>query len=59
MDDAFLMGVLDGIANGDEEREALGGRQVFLIALFGEGYALDELHDKIGATFSAAPDRKR
>ncbi len=46
MDNAFLMGVLDGLADGHEELEALLGRQAIGVAILGDGHSLDQLHDE-------------
>ena len=51
MDDAFLVGVLDGLADRHEELQPLADRQVQLIAVLGDGDALDQLHDEVRPAF--------
>jgi hypothetical protein len=46
MDDALLMGVLDGFADGEEELEALAGVEAAIIAILRDGDAVDVLHDE-------------
>jgi hypothetical protein len=48
MDDPFLMRVLDGVADGDEERDALVGRELLVIAVVGDLHSANELHHEIG-----------
>ena len=47
MDDALLVGVLDRLADGDEQLQPLPGRQVVLVAVLGDRHALDQLHDEV------------
>ena len=49
MNDAFLVGVLDGMADFDEQIETLLGAEVGLIAVVGDGYATDQFHHKVWA----------
>ena len=49
MDDALLMCVLHGLADGNEQFEPFPRRQMFLIAKLGDRDAFDQLHDEIGA----------
>src|SRR5271167_2691555 len=49
MDDALLMRVLDGLADVDEQLQALAGWQPVLVAVIGDRRALDQLHDEIGS----------
>ena len=44
VDDALLVGVLDGLADGDEQLEPLPQRQLALVAVAGDRDALDQLH---------------
>jgi len=48
VDDPFLMGVLDGLADQDEQIKSLARREVGLIAVLGDGNALDEVHHEVG-----------
>ena len=55
MNNAFLVGVLDGLANFFEKPEPLRDGQLMLVAVISNGDAVDELHDKKrAATFSRA-----
>jgi hypothetical protein len=49
MDDALLMRVLHRLADRHEQLQTLLRRQVFLVAVLGNGQALDQLHDEIGS----------
>ena len=49
MDDALLMGVLDRLADGDEQFQPLPRRQVVLVAVLGDRHALDQFHDEVAA----------
>src|SRR2546422_7671968 len=49
MDHAFLVRVLDGVANIDEEFEALSGGEIILVTVLGDLHAADQLHDEIRA----------
>jgi hypothetical protein len=44
VDDAFLVRVLDGAANRDEQRDAVFHRETFGIAIAGDGDAIHEFH---------------
>ena len=48
VDDALLMGMLDRLADGDEEPEAVLGGEPVPVAVVGEGNAPGELHNEIG-----------
>ena len=48
VDDALLVGVVHGAADGDEEGEALAEVEVVLLAVLGDGAAFDHLHDEVG-----------
>ena len=48
MDDALLVGVMDGLADGDEEFDALAGGELMAIGVGGQREAVDELHDEEG-----------
>jgi hypothetical protein len=48
VDDALLMGVLDGLADGDEKPQALLSRELVPVAVVGDRDAPGELHHKIG-----------
>src|SRR4029079_19697230 len=48
MNDAFLMGVLDGLADWNEQFKALANVEVVLIAVVGDRNTLDQFHHKIG-----------
>jgi hypothetical protein len=47
VDDALLMRMLDGLANGDEEFQPLAGSKVMLVAVLGDRHALDKVHDDV------------
>ena len=47
MDDALLVGVLDRLADGDEQLQPLPGREAVLVAVLGDRHALDQLHDEV------------
>jgi hypothetical protein len=49
VDDSLLMGVLNGLADGDEQLQALLGREMLLVTVAGDGDALDKLHDEVRA----------
>jgi len=49
VDDPLLMGVLHRVAHGNEQFQALAGREVVLVAVLGDGDAFDEFHDEVGA----------
>ena len=48
VDDALLVGVVDGLADGDEEFDALAGGEVVAFGVGGDGESVDELHDEEG-----------
>ena len=52
MDDPLLMGVLDGVADRDEEVEPLFGVSFLLVAILRDRHALDLLHDEEGPAAS-------
>jgi hypothetical protein len=41
------MGVLDGMANRNEQFQPLPGRQMMLVAVLGDCHTLDEVHDEV------------
>ena len=47
MNDALLMGVLDRVADRHEQFQALARRQMVVIAIPGDGHAVDQFHDEI------------
>ena len=47
MDDAFLMCVLYALADGDEQRQPLAGRELLAIAVFGDRLTSDQLHREV------------
>jgi hypothetical protein len=49
VNDAFLVDVLDGLANGDEEFEALTDGEAMIVAVARDGDAFDQLHHEVGA----------
>ena len=48
VDDPLLVGVLDRLADGDEELQPLAGRQPGLVAVIRDRDALHQLHDEVG-----------
>ena len=50
MEDAFLVGVLDGLADIDKESQAIWEGELALFAIDGDGQAMDQLHDEVRAT---------
>src|SRR5262249_14745799 len=46
MNDALLMSVLNGLTDRNEQLQALAYRQVIVVAVLGDGNAMDQLHDK-------------
>src|SRR5262249_20192452 len=50
MNDGLLVGMLNGFAHADEEREAFRNVEALLVAVRGDGRAFDILHDKVGLT---------
>ena len=48
MDDALLVRVLHGLADGDEQLQPAAERQSLLVAEPGDRLALDQLHDEVG-----------
>ena len=55
VNDAFLMGVLDGLTNGDEEFQAFLGRQFVFVAILGDGDAPDQFHHEKGTAVVGGP----
>ena len=49
MDHALLVGVLHRLADRDEQRQPLAGRQPGPVAIVGDRHALDQLHHEVGA----------
>jgi len=49
------MGVLDRVADLDEQRNAVGGGEVVFVAVFGDWDAAYQLHDEVGRPASVAP----
>ena len=47
MDDPLLMGMLDRLANGDEQLQPLPRREVVLVAVLGDRHASDQVHDEV------------
>ena len=47
MDNALLMGVLDGLAYLDEQLEPLAGAEPLLVAVLGDRHTANQLHHKI------------
>ncbi|HEY7117587.1 MAG TPA: hypothetical protein VH475_13445 [Tepidisphaeraceae bacterium] len=47
VDDALLVGVLDGLADGDEQLETLAGREPVVVAILCERDARDVLHREV------------
>jgi hypothetical protein len=47
MDDRLLVGVLDALANQNEQLQTLTNGELFLVAVFGDGPAHDILHDEV------------
>ena len=47
VDDALLMRVLHGLADGDEQLQSLAGRQVLLVTELRDGDAVDQFHDEV------------
>ena len=48
MNDAFLMRMLKGVTDGNEEFQALAGGEPILVAVLGDGDAVDVLHHEKG-----------
>ncbi|HTX35484.1 MAG TPA: hypothetical protein VME43_10690 [Bryobacteraceae bacterium] len=46
VDDALLMGVPHGFADGQEELQALAGVEAMIVAIFRDGNAVHVLHDE-------------
>ena len=55
VDDAFLMRVLDGLANLDEQFEPLAEGKFLLIAKFRDGFSRRQLHDEKRASSARCP----
>src|SRR5438128_1886442 len=49
MNDAFLVGVLDSLANLDEQVEPFACGKFFLVTVFGYFDPAHQLHDEVGA----------
>ena len=49
VDDALLVGVLDGAADRDEEGDAVAGGELVGVAVVGDRDAADQLHHEVGA----------
>src|SRR5262245_21572760 len=49
MDNALLVRVLDGLADGDEQFQPFARRKLVLVAIVGDGDAADEFHHEVGA----------
>jgi hypothetical protein len=47
MDEAFLVGMLDSLADRPEQLQPLPDRQAVLIAVIGDGHAAEQFHDEI------------
>ena len=47
MDDALLVRVLDRLADRHEQLQPLARRQVVVVAILGDGHAVDQLHDEV------------
>ena len=50
VDDAFLMCMLDGIADADEEIETVARAESLRVAVLSDGDAFDEFHHEVGAS---------
>ena len=48
VDDPLLVGVLDRLADADEQLQPLGGGELVPVAVVGDGDAVDQLHDEVG-----------
>jgi hypothetical protein len=48
VNDGFLVGVLDGFADLNEETETIAKRQFFLVAILSDGKPLNVFHDEVG-----------
>ena len=59
VDDALLVGVLHGLADGDEQLQPLPRREPVLVAVLGDGHALDQLHDEVGPARFGLRRRRR
>ncbi len=46
MDDPLLVRVLNGLAHGNDQLQPLTDREVIVVAVPGDGYAMHELHDE-------------
>ena len=55
VDDALLVGVIDGGADVAEQFEALAGVEIVLIAVVGDGDAVDQLHGEVGPPGGGGP----
>ena len=50
VDDPLLVGMLDCLANRHEQLQSLPRRQAVVVAVFGDGHAVDQFHHEIRAT---------
>ena len=48
VDDPFLVGVLDRLADRRRKFAAARGRQLVVVAVLGDRHALDQFHDEVG-----------
>ena len=55
VDDALLMSVMHRLADGDEKLQPVAEVELVLIAVAGDGAALDQLHDEVGHAFVGLP----
>jgi hypothetical protein len=55
VDDPLLMGMLDGMADGDEQLQSLAGIQPFFVAVGGDRLPLDQFHHEVGSPLSVVP----
>ena len=47
MDDASLVGVTDCVANLDEQFQTFANTEAVLVAMFGDGQAMNQLHHEV------------
>ena len=48
VDDPLQVGVLDGVADRDEQLQPLARRELVLVAVVGDRHAADEFHHEVG-----------
>src|SRR5207244_5038611 len=48
VNDALLVGVLDRLADRHEQLQPLARRQAVVVAVLGDRYPVDQLHDEVG-----------